>query len=831
MAAVSGMDMSMLTYSARLATFNTEHQLTKRRASNQKKKQPSAVSWPHESPSGEELARAGFFFKPAPDSDDNAQCFHCAVKLDGWESQDVPLQEHLAHSAHCSYALSLSVSDKAEERDPMSPELVDARTSTFGDMWPHENKKGWKPKVKQMVEAGWAYDPSPADEDGATCFYCNMSLDGWEPKDSPLEEHRRREPNCLFFALMDRYKSTRRKGGRGRASTASKASRLSTQSVQSTFSEAPSLMSLGDAGPQLDVEDSIALDTTILSDAGKGRKKTTKAKKKTTRQASVEPPVQYPTLQDAPQVEDDIYEVPVDDEPVSVIEQPKPKRGRKPKNAQDSTIVDDSMAEPAPKPARGRKKAKDPSPPPVETSLDESQLQTELQEAAEDAVIAQSPPTQSGRGFKRTSDGIEKPLVVEDETVDEQPTKIKKAAKSTKAKKSKKAAKDTQDEVEESIAVAQPEGKPKRTRSKKTKKAEPEPEPEAEPEAIAESVIETQTETTYPTEIEKEQEPEQEAFERNFEIADSDAGLDNQVQQEVQEQLEEEEFDQENLEPTAEAEIGQELEHNQILDHHEQQGEDVLDEEFDNLENEEPEEEIADEVVANEIDSEEEEQPVSVAPTPAAEEFEPTPTPEVKRHSAASMSSVRRSVIQRSVSEEDEESAHSTPRSARSPQQSDAENQPPSSTTHAPPTAQKIAPALSAVNSAIQPKEIFASPTKTTRVPLAASTPNRSPTRRSPSKFGKLTSTISWEPVDLESVFFPDSENENGDADDVFNKLLEVGGALTSQEKKMTVEEWIRSRAEMGETKLKNECERMVMLFEKEGNRGLAALSGIQTSS
>jgi hypothetical protein len=55
MAAVTGLDMSMLTYSARLATFNTEHQLTKRRASNQKKKQPSAVSWPHESPSGEEV--------------------------------------------------------------------------------------------------------------------------------------------------------------------------------------------------------------------------------------------------------------------------------------------------------------------------------------------------------------------------------------------------------------------------------------------------------------------------------------------------------------------------------------------------------------------------------------------------------------------------------------------------------------------------------------------------------------------------------------------------------------------------------------------------------
>lgn len=713
----------------------------------------------------------------------------------------------------------------------MSPELVEARTSTFGGMWPHEHKKGWKPKVKQMVEAGWAYDPSPADEDGATCFYCNMSLDGWEPKDSPLEEHRRREPNCLFFALMDRYKSTRRKGGRGRASTASRASRLSTQSVQSTFSEAPSLMSLGDTGPQLEVEDSIALDTTISSDAGKGRKKAPKGKKKTIRQESVEPSIQYPTLQETSQVEDDIYAVPVDAEPEPVVEQPKPKRGRKPKNAQESTIIDDSVAEPATKSTRGRKKAKEPSPPP-ETSLDESQLQSELQEAAEVAVVAQSPPTKSGRGVKRTSDGLEKPLLDEEAVIEAEPAKPKKTTKSTKAKKSKKAAKDNQEEAEESTAISQPEEKPKRTRSKKTKKIEPEPEPEleAEPEVTTGQVVEVQKEVAYPAETEERLEREQEAFERNFEIADSDAELDNELQDEAQQQLQEQEIDQENIDPSAEADIVMEPENEQLQNPHEQQDEDVLEEEFNNLENVEAEEEGVVEEAGNEIDQEEE-QPVSIAQTPAAEEFEPTPTPEVKRVSSASMSSVRRSVIQRADSEDVEESAHSTPRSVRSPQQSDAENQPPSSTTHAPATAQKVVPALSAVNSAIQPKEIFASPTKTTRVPLAASTPNRSPSRRSPSKFGRLTSTTTWEAVDLDSIFFPDSENENGDADDVFNKLLEVGGGLTSPEKKMTVEEWIRSRAELGENKLKNECERMVMLFEKEGNRGLAALAGIQTSS
>lgn len=56
MAAVPGLDMSMLTFSARVATFASEHQLTKRRASSQKKKQPSTVSWPHESPSAEQVS-------------------------------------------------------------------------------------------------------------------------------------------------------------------------------------------------------------------------------------------------------------------------------------------------------------------------------------------------------------------------------------------------------------------------------------------------------------------------------------------------------------------------------------------------------------------------------------------------------------------------------------------------------------------------------------------------------------------------------------------------------------------------------------------------------
>lgn len=721
----------------------------------------------------------------------------------------------------------------------MSPELAQARTNTFGDMWPHEHKKGWKPKVKQMVEAGWAYDPSPQDEDGATCFYCNMSLDGWEPKDSPLEEHRRREPNCLFFALMDRYKSSRRKGGRGRASTASKASRLSTQSMQSTFSEAPSLMSLGDAGPGLDVEESLAIDTTISSDAGKGRKKTTKGKKKTARQQSVEPSVSYPTLQDASiaPADDAIYTVPVEEDYIPFEEAPKPKRGRKPKNTQDSTIIDDSTAELPTKSTRGRKKAREPSPP-VRTSLDESQLQSELQEAAEVASVQHDPPVKSARGVKRTSDGAEKDLTVEDTTTEEPQPKPKKATKGTKSKKSKKTVKDTQEELEESVAVSQPDEKPKRTRSKKTKKAEPEPEPELETEIAAEAepgpeeivepehVEQEELEPVPNGEPDTEAQPEQEAEDENYEIAETDQDPEEGLEDEIQQ---EEEYDQGNVDPGVALDVEMEQDNDQVNGVPGEQDGSVLEAEFGQLENEEVEEDVVEHEVEGEVEAEEEEQDASLAPTPAPEEFEPSPTPEVKRHSGASRSSVRKSVA-RQQSPEVAKSVHSTPRSAESPHLSDSENQPPSS-THAPLTAQKTAPAMNVTNSALQPKEIFTSPTKTVRVPLAASTPNRSPSRRSPSKFGKLTTSNPWEPVDLEAIFFPDSENENGDADDVFNKLLEVGGALTSPEKKMTVEEWIRSRAELGENKLKNECERMVMLFEKEGTRGLNALSGILTSS
>lgn len=168
------MEQSLFTTGARLATFQGEHRLDKRRASSQKKKTANAVSWPHDVPSPEDvshdddlkygvievggwltfqykqLARAGFYYKPISGSDDNVACYLCEVKLDGWEVGDIPLDEHLAHSKSCPWAVSLQCARQGEDRDPLSQPLLDARAATYSTMWPHEGKKAWKPKVKKV---------------------------------------------------------------------------------------------------------------------------------------------------------------------------------------------------------------------------------------------------------------------------------------------------------------------------------------------------------------------------------------------------------------------------------------------------------------------------------------------------------------------------------------------------------------------------------------------------------------------------------------------------------------------------------------------------------
>lgn len=58
--------------------------------------------------------------------------------------------------------------------------------------------------------------------------------------------------------------------------------------------------------------------------------------------------------------------------------------------------------------------------------------------------------------------------------------------------------------------------------------------------------------------------------------------------------------------------------------------------------------------------------------------------------------------------------------------------------------------------------------------------------------------------------------------------VKKVKEALKPEEKKMTVEQWVRWNAQVGEERLRQECEGLVMVFETEGGRALRSLEGIE---
>jgi hypothetical protein len=139
-----------------------------------------------------------------------------------------------------------------------------------------------------------------------------------------------------------------------------------------------------------------------------------------------------------------------------------------------------------------------------------------------------------------------------------------------------------------------------------------------------------------------------------------------------------------------------------------------------------------------------------------------------------------------------------------SPQASDAENQPPSTRPRS-----------------ARPPILSPSKPSASRIPFAATTP--SPSKRQAE--GYLTSTRSWEPMDIEELLGSFSDKENRDFTLSQGNLKDI---LTSPEKKMTVEEWIYFNAKNGEERLRRECERLISIFEREGGQAMRALEGIE---
>jgi len=83
-------------------------------------------------------------------------CFLCRKGLDGWEAGDDPLLEHIRHAPKCGWAILAAVEadcDDYAKENPQGAKMVEARKATFAGRWPHEGKKGWKCKTKQVRDA------------------------------------------------------------------------------------------------------------------------------------------------------------------------------------------------------------------------------------------------------------------------------------------------------------------------------------------------------------------------------------------------------------------------------------------------------------------------------------------------------------------------------------------------------------------------------------------------------------------------------------------------------------------------------------------------------
>ncbi|KAL3475891.1 hypothetical protein BJX99DRAFT_228801 [Aspergillus californicus] len=838
----------METFAARLATFDLILHPS-RRSSNSKS--PKPISWPHSRPSPAELAHAGFFYNPYETNPDNTTCFLCLNALDGWEEDDNPITEHLKHAKACGWAVMMNIqqhsSNPAEIEDPTNEAIAQARQSTFGGSWPHDGKKGWLCQSDKMVEGGWYFCPNEESADLASCAYCKLSLDGWEPKDNPFDEHYRRSSDCSFFVFAKPAKGKSSRAKKGRTSKAS--SRLSTQSTVSEI-------------PASDVEDQ--MDLSVLSQPAKAKstKKSSKSKLKSSKSKKDE-------------VQETISQMDVDemeDAQPATSNSNRSTRGKKRSSAvlyQDNTSIagEDSAVQPEP-PAKKRatksraSRARTQSVGSIDISLEAPDYESEAPQEEDHKSSRGTSKKKTSRGRKgsvasstskatsksrapRNSEleaaieaGLEtdEPQHVETEEIEvAKPSSKKTKSKKKAAKKDPEPAEDVSQQLdnEEAPQVPEPDAEPdaehevqyddvaaeqkqcKSTerKSKRRSSKNTNDQPEAK---------ETDTERLPPQAQDGDADKEHHhgsfvsveiiskppAHYTNIELIDKDNKKAKKKTSSDKSKKSKKADKAENAEKTGRAEKPEEVEQARTTE-------------------EKPEKRPS----GTTAPPEKQVPPVSPADTPetkAQEQLQEksshrrssrVPPKTAERYSDISqdkhyaqlpLESERSPEDTRRFDRHSEADVSPLPSPSRgspslSPQSSDAENHPPSR-KHSAHRAQLSSPSK-----------------KIVRMPLATSTP--SPSNRNASA-GRLQTSHPWVPVEIEQILLPsasDKENAN-----LHGGLSSVKGELATPAKKMTVDEWIMWNAKNGEERLKRECERLVGQFEKEGARAMRALEGIE---
>ncbi|KAL4762625.1 uncharacterized protein BDW70DRAFT_25389 [Aspergillus foveolatus] len=825
----------METFAARLATFDLVLH-PDRRSSSAKSVKP--ISWPHSKPSPAELAHAGFFYNPYETNPDNTTCFLCGRALDGWEEDDNPITEHLKHAKDCGWAVMMDIqqrsSNPAEIEDPTSEPIVQARLATFGDSWPHDGKKGWICQSDKMVEGGWYFCPNEESADLASCAYCKLSLDGWEPKDNPYDEHYRRSSDCSFFVFA---KPAKGKGSRSKKARTSKALRQSTQSTTSEVLAS-------------DTED---IDQSDLTQPAKTKsaKKSSKSKSKNSKTKKAEPQ-EFPSHMD------------VDETEYTEPETSKPKRSTRGKKRPSADVDRDAMSIAAedvveqPEPPtkkrttkRSISRSRAQSIVSTDGAPSKQEYESETNDETDDLKASRGrsrKAASNGRVGSRASsttkkasknrvprdseleaaieaglEGDETPdLEIEEAKVEE----IAPKPASKKSKSKKKTAKRNQEPVNDvdHIAEAETHINPEPETDQKmtdVEVAEPqEPKPSEGKKSTRRSSRnsadqrEAKESTASPAqpEVEEREEDDHRRHESfvSVEIVSKSTAVYNEVESNSKDskKAKKKSSSEKSKKPkttdksdkTEKAEkTEQKLDSRQL---EAKKTSEVRSPSLPRSHSTEPNEE-------GKVQEEPPRRRLSRVPPKTTERYSDIPQEKQYARSIASDRSPEDTRYPHRQGQEDG-AVSPLPSASRgspslSPQSSDAENHPPSlkAPAHRP----------------------LSSPSKnaSVRFPLTTNTPSP---KRNHTSTGKLRTSHPWVPIDIDEILMAGaSDKENVDLHGALDNLK---GELTSPEKKMTVEEWIMWNAKNGEERLKRECERLVGQFEREGARAMRALEGIE---
>ncbi|KAE8157777.1 hypothetical protein BDV40DRAFT_38270 [Aspergillus tamarii] len=824
----------METFAARLASFDLVLHPEKRRTSSAKAVKP--IGWPHRRPSPAELAHAGFYYNPYETNPDNTTCFLCHRALDGWEEEDNPITEHLKHANDCGWAVMMDIqqhsSNPAEIEDPTSDKIREARLATFGTSWPHDGKRGWVCQSEKMVDGGWYFCPTEESNDLASCAYCKLSLDGWEPKDDPFDEHYRRSADCSFFVFAQ-PSGKKGKGSRSRKARTSKASRLSTQSTaseaiselddpmdQSTISQ-PATKAKGTKKSSktksknmktkkeeaAETDSQMDIDTADNSQPEPPKtKRATRGKKRTSDQVEREEvnvidtenfeEVEPPTKKRATKARDSTQrasnqndEVTVDTQPEENIPEDEPKKGRgttKKKASSKSRKASSGSST-----SKTASKSRVPNDNELDAALMADLEQPELEEQSMEVVQKPSKKPKSKKKQKTTPE----PQEVVD-YVDEDETQTGKALP---------------EEPEESDS-RQAAAEDKLSHVKSTRKSRGSNVSEPEPELVTEKLSKTRKRSGADETLKDEMNSR---VHESFVSVEIPARVPTPVKQLKADSTTKSEPNDKDLKKktkhTEKAKKSKKTSKTEVLEREETPAQQELDPkhspQVSSTGHDVPEQRKPQESEEQEVEQPSTRRRSSRVPPKTAERYSDIPE---EKQFAKTLAGSRSSDNHRMSDSIDQGNISPLPTSkstpSLSPQSSDAENQPPS-----------LKPSAT--------RSYVGSPSKqqTVRIPLAPNTP--SPSKRN-TNAGGLRTTRPWSPIDIDEILLAgNSDKENVDLSSALNN---VKGDLTSPEKKMSVEEWIKWHAKNGEEKLRQECERLVGQFEREGARAMRVLEGIE---